>query len=485
MTQRFDFIVIGSGPAGEKAAAQAAYFGKRVVLIEKSSFVGGAAVGNAGIPTKTLRETASYLTGFRRREVYGVAPNLEPAAIVEHLRTRAQQVFETMTEAVHRNIERHGIELVHGFASLHDDGVDVRLKDGSHERFEAEAVLIATGSHPRHPPEIPFDDEDVMDSQDIFQIQEPFEDLVVIGGSTIGCEYASIFAAAGAKVTLVDRSERLLNMLDEEISRLLADAFRDLGMRLVLGGGVRPLVDRVGGALEVTLASGEVLRPQKVFYSAGRSGNTAGLGLEEAGVALDAKGRIVVDETFRTTAEGIYAAGDVIGPPSLASTSMEQGRVAACNAFGIPFKHAVDPVSPIGIYSIPEVAMAGLSEQAASDQGIDYEVGRGWFSRNTRAVIGGATEGLVKLVFDRGSGRLLGIHVLSEAASELVHLGQSVIQFGGTIDHFIDSTYNVPTLTDAYKYAAYDGLGRRQKFPSPEPRAGVPETSRAGRTGLR
>lgn len=461
MTERFDLIVIGSGPAGEKAAAQAAYFGKRVALIEKSSFVGGAAVGSAGVPTKTLREAASYLTGFRRRDVYGVAPDLAPREIVEHLRTRAVQVFETMTKSVRANLEHHGIELIHGVASLGPSKrVEVRVKATSTARvLDSTAVIIATGSHPRHPPDIPFDDEDVMDSQEVFEIQKPFGDLVVIGGSTIGCEFASIFAAAGAQVTLIDRSDRLLKMLDEEVSHLLADSFRKIGMRVILGGGVRPVVTRGEDGVEVRLGSGETLRPDKVFYSAGRNGNTEGLGLEEAGVALDAKGRIVVDESYQTAAEGVYAAGDVIGPPSLASTSMEQGRVAACHAFDIPFKYAVDPVAPIGVYSIPEVAMVGMSEQAAAEQGIDFGVGRGWFARNTKAVIGGQTEGLVKLVFDRNSRRLLGVHILSEAASELVHLGQSVIQFGGTIDHFIDSTYNIPTLTDAYKYAAYDALG--------------------------
>jgi NAD(P) transhydrogenase len=461
MTHRFDLIVIGSGPAGEKAAAQAAYYGKKVALVEKSPFVGGAAVSSAGIPTKTLREAASYLTGFRRREVYGVAPDLTPVDLIEHLRTRALQVFETMTEEVHRNIERHGIELVHGFASLDEQRrVEVRLPDGTVRELSGRVILIATGSRPRHPPEIPFEDEDVMDSQEVFDIREPFGDLVVIGGSTIGCEFASIFAAAGASVTLIDRSDRLLKVLDKEVSHVLADAFRNAGMKVVLGGGRRPLVDRDEAGVRVTLGSGEVLHPEKVFYSAGRSGNTEGLGLEKAGVALDGKGRIVVDQRFRTTAEGIYAAGDVIGPPSLASTSMEQGRVATCYAFDIPFKRAVDPLAPIGVYSIPEVAMVGLSEQAARELGIDFEVGRSWFSRNSRALIGGTTDGFVKLIFERGSRRLLGVHIVNEAASELVHLGQSVIQFDGTIDHFIDSTYNVPTLTDAYKYAAYDGLGR-------------------------
>ena len=461
MSERFDLVVIGSGPAGEKGAAQAAYHGKSVAMVERSRWVGGAAVSNAGIPTKTLRETARYITGFRRRDIYGVAPNLDSVEVARHLRERTYEVSKTMEHAVRSNIERHGIELVHGHASLTGDRrVVVTNERGSNRELEGSIILIATGSRPRHPAEVPFDDDDVMDSEEVFELTHPPKSVVVVGGSTIGCEYASIFAAAGVDVTLVDRSDRLLQMLDGEISRLLADAFTKLGVRVVLGGGVRPGIDRDRQGIKVTLASGEVLRPEKVLYSAGRTGNTEDLGLDEVGVELDRKGRIVVDERFRTAADGIYAAGDVIGPPSLASVSMEQGRVAVCHAFGIPFKFTVDSLAPIGVYSIPEVAMVGLSEEAAAERGVDYEVGRGWFNKNTRATISGADEGLVKLLFERTSRRLLGVHVLAEDASELIHLGQAAIQFGGQIEHFIHSTFNVPTFTDAYKYAAYDGLTR-------------------------
>jgi NAD(P) transhydrogenase len=460
--ERFDMVVIGSGPAGEKAAAQAAYFGKRVAVVERSPSPGGAVVRNAEIPSKTLRETALYITGFRRREVYGLGLTLDPEATVAQLRTRTAQVIETMTDAVRRNLERHAIELVRGVARLGSDRtVFVTLDTGRERALRGQVVLIATGSRPFRPPSVPFDDPDVHDSETVLNIDRPFTSLVVVGGGAVGCEYASIFTAIGVDVTLVDSGERLLSFFDAEISHLLAEAFSRMGMRLVLGGG-RATLERGDGGITCTLAGGEEIRTDKVLFASGRVGNTEGLGLEEAGVRVDARNRIVVDATFQTSAESIYAAGDVIGPPALASVSMEQGRVAACYAFEIPFKETVDPMPPFGVYSIPEAAMVGLTEEEAMAKGLDYEVGRGWFAGNTRATIAGATDGLVKLVFKREDRKLLGVHVLGDHATELIHQGQTVLNYGGTIDYFIHSTFNVPTESEAYKYAAYDGLQRMQ-----------------------
>lgn len=458
--ERFDMVVIGSGPAGEKAAAQAAYFGKRVAVVERSPSPGGAVVRNAEIPSKTLRETALYITGFRRREVYGLGLTLDPEATVTQLRTRTAQVIETMTDAVRRNLERHAIELVHGVARLGSDRtVHVKLDGGQERTLHGDVVLIATGSRPFRPPSIPFDDPDVHDSETVLDIDGPFTSLVVVGGGAVGCEYASIFTALGIEVTLVDSGERLLSFLDAEISQLLAEAFSHMGMRLVFGRG-KATLERGDGGITCTLAGGDEITADKVLFASGRVGNTEGLGLDEAGVRVDDRNRIVVDERFQTTAESIYAAGDVIGPPALASVSMEQGRVAACYAMQIPFKETVDPMPPFGVYSVPEAAMVGLTEEDAVAQGIDYEVGRGWFAGNTRATIAGATEGLVKLVFRREDRKLLGVHVLGDHATELVHQGQAALNYGGTIDYFIHSTFNVPTESEAYKYAAYDGLQR-------------------------
>src|SRR5262245_4635230 len=382
-------VVIGSGPAGEKAAAQAAYFGKRVAVVERSPEPGGAAVSNASIPSKTLRETAMYITGFRRRDVYGLRLSLDPDATVAQLRARTAQVIETMTEAVRLNLERHAIVVVRGQARLAPDRT-VHVPDGAgRERvLRGGVVLIATGSRPFHPPDVSFDDPDVHDSTTLLEIDRPFESIVVIGGGAVACEYASVFAALGVEVTLVAAEGRLLTFLDSEISDLLAQTFSRMGMRLVLGGG-RATVTRDEEGPRVSLSTGEDIWPDKVLFAAGRSGNTEELGLEAAGIEVDDHNRVVVDERFRTTAEGVYAAGDVIGPPALASVSMEQGRVAACYAFGIPFKETVDPIPPFGVYSVPETAMVGLTEEGAAARGMDYEVGRGWFAGNARAKLCG------------------------------------------------------------------------------------------------
>ncbi len=459
MSERYDLVVIGAGPAGEKGAAQAAYFGKRVAVVDRLPSPGGAPVASTGIPTKTLRETALYITGFRNRDVYGLSLELDPKVALQRLMTRKSEVATTMAKAVDENLKRHGIRFIQGEARL-GPGRIVRVSvDGEDLTLEGEIVLLATGSRPLRPPGVPFEDLDVHDSEEVLDIQRIPDSLVVVGGGPVGCEYASIFTALGTEVTLLDAADRPLPFMDAEISRLLAETFERMGMRVMLGSGVAT-IERSQGDLQVRVESGEVLRPEQALFAAGRAGNTEGLGLGELGVELDARGRIVVDQTFRTSVEGIYAAGDVIGPPALASVSMEQGRVAVCHAFGIPFKETVDPLPPFAVYSIPEVAMVGLTEEAARAQGVEHQVGKGWFAENTKATISGFTEGLVKLVFRRDDRTLLGVHILGDDASELIHTGQAVIHRGGTIDQFIHATFCAPTRSEAYKYAAYDGLQR-------------------------
>jgi NAD(P) transhydrogenase len=458
MEERFDLVVIGAGPAGEKGAAQAAYFGKRVAVVERSPVPGGTTASTGGIPTKTMREAALYLTGFRRREVYGIGLDLPPEVSLDRIRARAEEVVQLMIDTVRDNFDRHGIELIRGEARLGADR-SVLVWSERERVLRGQVVLIATGSRPFHPATVPFDDPDVEDSESILELDRVPGRLVVVGGGPVGCEYASLFAALGVEVVLVDAGERLLPFMDTEISHLLAEVFAANGIRLVLGRGVAA-IGRQEGRLAVTLANGEIVRPEKVLFAAGRAGNTEGLGLPEAGVEVDGRSRIVVDDQYRTTAEGIYAAGDVIGPPALASVSMEQGRVAICHAFRIPFKKTVDPLPPFGVYSIPEVGMVGMTEEAAAVDGIEYEVGRGWFAQNARARIAGTTDGMVKLVFRRQDRKLLGVHVMGDVASELVHIGQAVMHTGGAIDRFIHTTFNVPTYSEAFKYAAYDGLQR-------------------------
>lgn len=461
MDGSFRLVVIGAGPAGEKAAAQAAYFGHRTAIVERAEQPGGTTVLNGGVPTKTLRESALYVSGFQRRAIYGVGMELDLATEITVLRSRTEHVVRTMTAAVSRNIERHGIELIRGTARLAPGRrVIVTGPDGTIRNLVADIVLIATGSRPFHPPGIPFDDPDVLDSETVLQVRQPFESMLVVGGGPIGVEYASIFNALGVRVTLVDNAAHLLPFMDAELSDVFADTLRANGVDVRLQAG-RARVGRDAHGLLVSLPAGE-FRPEKVLFAAGRAGNTEDLGLPEVGIAMDERGRITVDQHYQTSAPGIYAAGDVIGPPGLASVSMEQGRVAVCHALGIPFKDTVDPLAPFGVYSVPEVAMVGLTAEAAREGGIDYEVGIAYFTGNTRATISGATDGFVKLVFARADRRLLGVHIIGASAAELVHLGQAVLHFGGTIDYFIHTTFAVPTESEVFKYAAYDGLQRLQ-----------------------
>jgi NAD(P) transhydrogenase len=460
MVERYDLIVIGSGPAGEKAAVHAAYFDKRVALVERHDLTGGVAVTQVGmIPTKTLREAALYVTGFRKREIYGVSVDLDRQAIFSTLRKRTNEVIDTMARSVRENIDRHGVELIRGTARL-DAGGEVVVSGGGTERYlRSYAVIVATGSRPYHPPGIPFDDPDVLDAEGVLEIEEAPTSVVVIGGGAIGCEHASIFTALGCQVYLVDRGERLLPYVDSELAHILARTFTSLGMHLRLGEGVET-IERDWHGLRVVLADGSEIRPDKVLVSSGRVGNTDGLNLEAAGVTVDNRGRIVVDEHLQTAVPGIYAAGDVIGPPALASTAMEQGRAAAAWAFGVGFRDTIDPSPPTGIYSIPEIAAVGITEQEAASRGVGYLVGRGDFEGNARANIAGVTDGLVKLIFDQSDRTLLGVHILGEDATEAIHVGQSALSHADPIDYFIEKTFNVPTLCEAYKYAAYDGLQR-------------------------
>ncbi len=459
----FDLVVIGAGPAGEKAGAQAAYFGKRVAIVDRSATPGGTSVGSGDVPTKTLREAALYLSGFRQREIYGMSMSLDATTMLRSLRERGREVTDAMTRTVRENIERHGIELIQGSGCLDPDGtVRVQLAAGGERHLAGRFVLIATGSKPYRPASIPFEDPDVSDSDSILNLDRLPRTLVVIGGGPIATEYASVFTALGTTVTLVDAADRLMPFLDREMSELLAHVFERAGMRVLLGRS--PVaVARVDGALRVSLGHDEVLVPEKVLFASGRAGTTDGMGLAEAGVRLDARGRVLVDARYRTDAPGILAAGDVIGPPALASVSMEQGRVAVCEAFGIDFKHVVDPTPPMAVFTVPEVAKVGMSEEEAEGANIPFAAGRARLAGNTRAVIAGHTEGMVKLVFRADDRRLLGAHVLGDAASELVHIGQMVLEEGGTIDRFIHSSFAVPTYADAYKYAAYDGLQALQR----------------------
>ena len=456
----YDLVVIGSGPAGEKGAAQAAYFGRRVALVEKDAVLGGAAANTGTLPSKTLRETALYLSGFRQRGLYGVEFALKRQATVRDFLHREKLVSASERERIAENLRRHGVSVLQGEASFVDAGsIAVRGAGSPEQRLSASVFLVATGSSPYHPPQFPFDDHRVYDSDTILALTEIPPSLVVIGAGVIGCEYACLFAALGVKVTLVDGRDALLPFLDGEMSAALRARMDGLAITMVMPDGVES-VDAGGPDLVVTLRSGRTLVASTLLVAAGRSGNTAGLNLESLGIAVGRRGNVEVNEHYQTTVPHIYAAGDVIGFPALASTSMEQARLAVVHAFELRYKTALAPILPYGIYTIPEVSMAGATEESLAAEEVDYVAGRATYAANARGqIIGDA--GLLKLLFSRQDMSLLGVHVIGEQASELVHVGLTALLTGATADLFIQTCFNYPSLSEAYKYATYDALGRR------------------------
>jgi NAD(P) transhydrogenase len=455
----YDLIAIGSGPAGEKGAAQAAYFGKRVALVERSPNLGGAGYNTGTVSSKALRETALYFSGLRQRGLYGIDYSLRDGLTMREFMYRREAVMQDAWRTIQRNLDRHGIEVVRGEASLRDaHTVSVRPGEGEERLLEADVILIATGSSPHHPPGIPFDHPLIHDSDSILEMPRIPKAMAVIGGGVIGTEYASTFAALGVTVTLIDTRDRLLPFVDAELAGRLRAYLAGVGLKFTFSTrmtGLHPAADQV----TLDLSSGESLPCDCVLFAAGRQSNVQGLGLEALGVAMGERGLIQVNEKYQTTVPNIYAAGDVIGFPALASTSMEQARVAMVHAFNLQYKERIATVIPLAVYAIPEISMAGLTEEDCIAKGIPHLVGRALFERNARGQIIGDTCGMLKLVFSPTDKRLLGVHIIGEAAAELIHIGAHVMAVEGTIDAFINAVYNFPTLADSYKYAAYDGLG--------------------------
>ncbi|MDP9297588.1 MAG: Si-specific NAD(P)(+) transhydrogenase [Actinomycetota bacterium] len=467
MSDDFDLVVLGAGPAGEKGAAQAAYFGKRVAIVEREPMPGGAAVHTGTLPSKTLRETALFLSGYRQRDLYGVTVDIEPHLAVGRLIARKNAVRELETARIVRNLDRHGIEQVRGDACFVDAHTVEVAGRSERRRLSTQVALIATGSSPFRPAGIPHDDPDVHDSDAFLGIDHLPDSLTVLGGGVIGCEYASVFAALGVDVHLVDPRPRLLPFLDLEMGERLREAMLAHGITFHLNERAERVERLPGRGVVVRLTSGTELAADKLLVAAGRKGNTASLGLETIGAKVDERGYVVVDTHFRSTVPSVLAAGDVIGFPALASVSMEQARVAVCQAFGFAYKQRVSSLLPFGVYTIPEVSCVGLSEQDAAREGIGVIVGRAFFRDNARGQIVGDRDGMVKLIFDRATRALVGCHCIGERASELVHVGQAVIALGGTVETLIEMVFNFPTLSEAYKYAAYDALATFDPGPVP------------------
>lgn len=465
----YDLIVLGGGPAGEKGAVQAAYFGKRVLLVERADEPGGAAVHTGTLPSKTLRETALFLSGYRQRELFGLSIEVNTELAVPRLLSRKNAVRELEVARINWNLERHGVDVVRGMARFVDPHtVEILSLTGPPRRVTGNFMLIATGSIPHHPDNIAFDDPDIDDSDTILLLDRLPKTMTVIGGGVIGCEYAAMFAAMQVQVTLVEPRGKLLPFLDLEIGERLRSAMMSLGVDFRLGATPKT-VARTGDTISCTLESGVVIQSEKLLAASGRKGRTEELNAAAIGVGIDKRGYVTVDENYRTAAEHIYAAGDVIGFPALASTSMEQARVAVSHAFSFDYKRQVSNVLPFGIYTIPEVSCVGLSEEAAREKKVDYVVGRAFYRDNARGKIIGDKEGVIKLVFARDTKKLLGCHCIGDRASELVHIGQAVLMLGGGVDTFIEMVFNYPTLSELYKYAAYDALGKWSAGPPSTP----------------
>jgi NAD(P) transhydrogenase len=457
--RRFDLVVIGSGPGGEKGTAQAAYFGKRVALIERDTNLGGACLNTGTVPSKTLRESALYFSGLRQRGLYGIDYSLREGLTVADFMHHKDAVVRAEREKEAQNLAAHKIELLRGQASFEDPHVlAVETPDGDIERIAGDVILIATGSKPHRPREIPFDDKFIFDSDSILQMDRIPKSMVVVGGGVIGCEYASIFTALGVQVALVDGRDRLLPFLDAEISEALRCQLTGLGLEFHAKERVAQ-TERIDGGVRLHFQSGRTIEKETALFAAGRRGAVDGLALEKSGLALNDRGYIEVDAAYRTKMPHIYAAGDVIGFPALASTSMEQGRVAVCHAFGFAYKKRLASQLPMGVYTIPEISSVGESEESCKEKNIVVEVGRARYANNARGQIAGDTHGLLKLIFHRETRQLLGVHIIGEGATELIHLGMAVLEAGGPLDTFIELVFNYPTLSEMYKYAAYDGLG--------------------------
>lgn len=456
--ETYDLVVIGCGPAGEKGAAQAAYFGKHVAVIERASAVGGSGINTGTVPSKTLRESALYFSGLKQRGLYGIDYSLKENLTVHDFMHHERAVVEMERSRILRNLELHKIELVRGQASFSDAHTIALTGPQGTRILRGEVILIATGSKPHRPPEIAFDHLHTFDSDSFLKIDRIPRSLAVIGGGVIGCEYASIFRALGVDVTLVDGRDQLLPFLDAEISNRLRDRFLALGMHLWFNERPVKVENHATGA-RLFMKSGRVLDVEAALFAAGRRAAVDNIALEKAGLALSDKGYIPVDANYRTAVPHIYAAGDVIGFPALASTSMEQARVAVCHAFGLKYKQRVASLLPMGIYTIPEISAAGETEASCKEKGIDYCVGRAHYENNARGHITGDTSGMLKLIFARADHKLLGVSMIGESATELIHIGMMVLDNGLTIDEFIEQVFNYPTLSETYKYAAYDGLG--------------------------
>ncbi len=462
----YDLVVIGSGPAGHHAAIQAAKLRKRVMLVERKAIVGGICINIGTIPSKTMREAVLYLSGYREHAIYGESYKVKEKITLADLLFRVEPVVRHEIDIMRHQLLRNNVELVHAEASFEDaHRMKLAFPEGAGARIvTTDKVVIAVGTEAVRDPRMPLDGHCAFSSDDILQMDAVPQTLAVIGAGVIGCEYASMFAALGVRVTVVEKRPRLLPFIDSEIVEALAYHLRESRVTLRLGeevNRIEMIEDANGKRVRVSLVSGKQIVSDKVLCSTGRTGATSTLNLGALGVTTDDRGRIKVNGFFQSEVPTIYAAGDVIGFPSLASTSKEQGRLAACHAFGVEANHTPE-LFPYGVYTIPEISFVGRNEDELTEQGVPYEIGKAQYREIARGQILGDTIGMLKLIFHRDTRKLLGVHVIGEGAVELVHIGQAVLSLEGKIDYFINTVFNYPTLAECYKNAAFDGINRLQ-----------------------
>ncbi len=470
--QHYDLAVIGTGPAGQKAAIQAAKLGKKVCIIEKNEVVGGVAVNTGTIPSKALREAVLHLTGAAKRGLFGDAYRVKRNITIADLIGVSQRVIHSEWEVIQDQLERNHVELVWGEAHFEGPNLLQVISQQNNEAvmLTADKFLIGIGTRPARPDSIPFDEESILTSDELLKLGKLPTTMIVVGGGVIGTEYACMMATLGIKVTLVEGRDELLGFLDEEIGEAFQYHLRQRGVRLRLGEKVESIqklevndskesIEGNAPRVQATLESGKVLKAQALLYAVGRQGLCGRLELENVGLEYDDRERLKVNEYYQTTQEHIYAAGDVIGFPALASTSMEQGRLAACHMFGKMTQTMAD-LFPFGIYAIPEISMVGKTEQQLTDEGVPYESGIAHYSKTARGKLLGDDTGMLKLLIHQDTRKILGVHIIGTSATELIHIGQLVMAFGGTVDFFIDNVFNYPTLAEAYKVAALNGSNR-------------------------
>lgn len=460
MSVHYDLLVIGSGPGGRRAAIQAAKLGKSVLILERGRRIGGVSVHTGTIPSKTLRETVLNLSGWREREFYGRGYRARENISAQDLLERLTKTLDHEVETLEHQFNRNQVETICGEAHFLDaHTLAVTKDDGDVAEYSAEVIIIATGTQPYRPAHIPFDNDRIVDSDEILNMRRIPRSLAVIGAGVIGVEYATIFSALDVHVTLIEPRNSIVDFVDEEITADLIHQMRDRGMSLRLGEMVTGIKINDNGICTTQLKSKRMVHSDMVLYTAGRSGATQSLRLENCGLAADERGKLTVNENFQTAVSHIYAVGDVIGFPSLASTSMEQGRLAACNAFG-EVSYKSPEYFPYGIYAVPEISTVGMSEQEVRRRGIPYECGIARLRETSRGQIMGVNHGILKAIFSLKTRRLLGVHIVGEGATELIHIGQAVLTLKGKLDYFIENAFNYPTLAEAYKIAALDAWNR-------------------------